>query len=130
MKITALILAAGKGTRMNSDSTKVLHEVDGQPMLAHVIDSCLEAGVSDIVIIAGANIAELKSFASRYYPGKSIRFALQKQQLGTANAVAAGLTAAAGRNKGILILSGDVPLIEPDTIRGLIKEFTVKKCGV
>jgi len=129
MKITALILAAGKGTRMNSDITKVLHEIDGQPMLANVIDSCLGAGVSDIVIIAGANMAELKTFASKYYPGKKIRFALQKRQLGTANAVASGLTAVKAGNKGVLILSGDVPLIEPSTIRGLIKEFTAKKCG-
>jgi bifunctional UDP-N-acetylglucosamine pyrophosphorylase / glucosamine-1-phosphate N-acetyltransferase len=128
-KITALILAAGKGTRMNSDTAKVLHEVAGKPMLAHVIDSCLEAGVADIVIIAGANMAELKAFAAKYYPGENIKFALQKQQLGTAHAVAAGLTATTGKYKGVLILSGDVPLIEPATIRGLIKEFTSKKCN-
>lgn len=133
MKITALILAAGKGTRMNSDTTKVLHEVDGRPMLAHVIDSCLEAGVADIVIIAGSNLAELKSFASKYYPGKKIRFALQKQQRGTADAVRAGLTAVgarlSARRGAVLILSGDVPMIESATIRGLIKEFTAKKCS-
>lgn len=128
-KISALILAAGKGTRMNSDTTKVLHEVDGKPMLSHVIDSCLAAGVSDIVIIAGANMKELKSFAAAHYPGKKIRFALQKQQLGTAHAVAAGLTAIKGSPGGVLILSGDVPLIEPSTIRGLINEFTRQKCG-
>jgi bifunctional UDP-N-acetylglucosamine pyrophosphorylase / glucosamine-1-phosphate N-acetyltransferase len=128
-KISALILAAGKGTRMNSDFTKVLHEVAGQPMLAHVIDSCLEAGVSDIIIIAGANMPELKAFASGHYPGKKIRFALQKRQSGTANAVAAGLTAVTGKAKGVLVLSGDVPMITPATIRGLIKEFTVKKCN-
>jgi bifunctional UDP-N-acetylglucosamine pyrophosphorylase / glucosamine-1-phosphate N-acetyltransferase len=138
--ITVLILAAGKGTRMNSDTTKVLHEVAGQPMLAHVIDSCLEAGVSDIVIIAGANMAELKEFVNKTYsPGRrsqsvstikfKIRFALQKRQLGTANAVAAGLTAVTGMAKGVLVLSGDVPLIEPATIRGLINEFTGKKYG-
>jgi bifunctional UDP-N-acetylglucosamine pyrophosphorylase/glucosamine-1-phosphate N-acetyltransferase len=128
-KVTAIVLAAGKGTRMNSDTTKVLHEVAGQPMLAHVIDSCLEAGVADIVIIAGANMAELKTFASKYYPGKKIRFAFQKQQLGTADAVKAGLAAVKAGTSGVIILSGDVPLIEPATIRGLINEFTSKKCS-
>ncbi|HRU38359.1 MAG TPA: NTP transferase domain-containing protein, partial [Candidatus Goldiibacteriota bacterium] len=91
MKITALILAAGKGTRMNSETTKVLHEVDGKPMLFHVIDSCLEAGVTDIVVIAGANMAELKASVSGYYPGRKIRFAFQRRQRGTADAVKAGL---------------------------------------
>jgi bifunctional UDP-N-acetylglucosamine pyrophosphorylase/glucosamine-1-phosphate N-acetyltransferase len=138
MKITALILAAGKGTRMISETTKVLHEVDGRPMLAHVIDSCLEAGVNDIIIIAGANMKELKTYINNtYIPGRrsqsvstlNIRFALQKQQLGTAHAVAAGLTATAGKTAGILILSGDVPLIEPATIRSLISGFTKKNCG-
>jgi len=98
-------------------------------MLGHVIDSCLEAGVSDIVTIAGANMSELKKFASVFYPGGKIGFALQKQQRGTADAVKSGLAAVKGKNTGILILSGDVPFIEASTIRGLIKEFTAKNCG-
>ena len=89
MQVTALILAAGKGTRMESDTTKMLHEVSGKPMLAHVMDSCLKAGVSDIVLIAGSNIGALRAFARTYYPSRHIRIVLQKQQLGTADAVRA-----------------------------------------
>lgn len=86
-KVTAVILAAGKGTRMNSYKTKVLHEVAGRPMLSYVIDACLEAGIKDIVIIAGSNFSQLKPFTDAAYPGGRVKYAIQKKQLGTAHAV-------------------------------------------
>jgi bifunctional UDP-N-acetylglucosamine pyrophosphorylase/glucosamine-1-phosphate N-acetyltransferase len=128
-KITAVILAAGKGTRMMSDKTKVLHEVSGKPMISHVIDACLEAGVRDIVIIAGANFQELKKFAGKAYPGMDIKFAIQKKQLGTAHAVSAALNSKIHFNKAVLILSGDVPMITPETIKAMIREFTKSSPG-
>jgi bifunctional UDP-N-acetylglucosamine pyrophosphorylase/glucosamine-1-phosphate N-acetyltransferase len=136
MKITAMILAAGRGVRMKSDKTKVLHEVAGKPMLAHVVDSCLDAGVTDIVLIAGANYPEIKEFVKNNYTNRgltqcvsTIKIVIQRQQLGTADAVKAAMNAKISYKPGVLILSGDVPLIAPVTIRELIKEFTSKKCG-
>ncbi|PKL92113.1 MAG: bifunctional UDP-N-acetylglucosamine diphosphorylase/glucosamine-1-phosphate N-acetyltransferase GlmU [Candidatus Goldiibacteriota bacterium HGW-Goldbacteria-1] len=127
--ISAVILAAGKGTRMKSDKTKVLHEVSGKPMLAHVIDACLEAQVSDITVVAGANMQQLKSFAAARYNGINIRFVLQKEQLGTADAVSSVIKAKIPLKDGVMILSGDTPLITPDTVSFLIKMFTKKSDG-
>lgn len=127
--ISAVILAAGKGTRMKSDKTKVLHEVSGKPMLAHVIDACLEARVSDITVVAGANMQQLKSFAAARYNGKNIRFVLQKEQLGTADAVNSVIKAKIPLKDGVMILSGDTPLITADTVSYLIKMFTKKSDG-
>ena len=127
--ITAIIMAAGKGTRMKSDKSKVLHEVCGKPMLGHVIDACHKAGVKDIVLISGANYPELKEFTTTAYPKESIKLVIQKQQLGTAHAISAALKAKIKYQEGILILSGDVPLIEADTIKSAIKEFTAEKTG-
>lgn len=129
MEVTAVIMAAGKGTRMVSDKAKVLHEVAGKPMLGYVIDACRRAGIRDIVIIAGSNYPQLKEFTDRAYPDKSIKFVIQKRQLGTAHAIAAALRAKISYKKSVLILSGDVPLITPGTIKGLINGFTKKKCG-
>jgi bifunctional UDP-N-acetylglucosamine pyrophosphorylase/glucosamine-1-phosphate N-acetyltransferase len=128
-KITAVILAAGKGTRMKSDKTKVLHEVAGKPMISYVIDACLKAGVLDIVIIAGANFPELKEFFGKAYPGMDIKFVIQKKQLGTAHAVSIALNSKIRFNKAVLILSGDVPMITPETIRSMIREFTKSSPG-
>lgn len=127
MRLTALILAAGRGTRMRSDRTKVLHEISGLPMIEHVICACASAGAGDIVIIGGANMKELKTALSKKYPG--IKYALQKHPLGTGHAV---LSAFKGNNRikeNVLVLSGDVPLIAAPTIRGLINDFTKHGCA-
>lgn len=129
MKVTAIIMAAGKGTRMKSDKSKVLHEISGKPMLGHVIDACYKAGVKDIVLIAGANFKELKAYTLAAYPGKLIKIVIQKKQLGTAHAISTALKAKFKYEEAVLILSGDVPLIEPDTIRKTINEFAAEKPG-
>ncbi len=127
--VTAIIMAAGKGTRMKSDKSKVLHEVAGKPMLGHVIDACHAAGVKDIVLIAGANYPELKEFTKTAYPSGNIKIVIQKKQIGTAHAISTALKAKLKFDEAILILSGDVPLIEAATIKGAIKEFTTENPG-
>jgi len=124
LNVTALILAAGKGTRMKSDLPKVLHPVAGKPMISHVIDSCIEAGIKDIVLICGYKSAEVKKYARQAY--KKVKFVIQKPQKGTAHAITAAIKARVPMKKHILILSGDVPLISPDTIKGLINEASKK----
>jgi bifunctional UDP-N-acetylglucosamine pyrophosphorylase/glucosamine-1-phosphate N-acetyltransferase len=122
-------MAAGKGVRMNSEKTKVLHEVAGKPMLGHVIDACHKAGIKDIVLIAGANYSQLREFTDKAYTGRGIRFVLQKKQLGTAHAISTAMKAKIAYKPAILILSGDVPMITPGTICDLINGFTKEKCG-
>jgi bifunctional UDP-N-acetylglucosamine pyrophosphorylase/glucosamine-1-phosphate N-acetyltransferase len=110
---------------MKSEKSKVLHEVCGKPMVEHVIDACVQAGINDIVLIAGKNIKELKTYTQSYKKAR-LSVVLQSKRLGTAHAVQAALKAKKSIKQGVLILSGDVPLLEQATISSIIREFTNK----
>ncbi|PLX46058.1 MAG: UDP-N-acetylglucosamine diphosphorylase/glucosamine-1-phosphate N-acetyltransferase [Deltaproteobacteria bacterium] len=112
----AIILAAGKGTRMRSRLTKVLHPLLGRPLLAYPINACRGAGVENVVAVVGHGGEEVRAA----FEGWGIRFANQNEQLGTAHAVLAAKEAV-GEVEGIaLILSGDVPLIRESTLLALL----------
>ena len=81
--ITAIVLAAGQGTRMKSARPKVLHEILGRPMVAYLIETLKGVGVDDIVLVVGYQ-AELVKDACRDY---GVRFVVQEPQLGTGHAV-------------------------------------------
>jgi bifunctional UDP-N-acetylglucosamine pyrophosphorylase/glucosamine-1-phosphate N-acetyltransferase len=107
-----LVLAAGKGTRMKSGLIKVLHPLMGQPMLAHVINSARYLEPSRIVVVVGHQSEDVRSA----FAGWDVDFALQTEQLGTGHAVASAGEAFDGFSGTILILSGDVPLLSPQTM--------------
>jgi bifunctional UDP-N-acetylglucosamine pyrophosphorylase/glucosamine-1-phosphate N-acetyltransferase len=111
---TAVILAAGLGTRMRSSLPKVLHEVCGTPLVAHVARAATDAGVSRIVVVLQPG---QEDHVAPYLP-ESVRFAIQERQRGTGDA----MLAVAGRiGEGhALVLSGDTPLLTAETLRGLI----------
>jgi bifunctional UDP-N-acetylglucosamine pyrophosphorylase/glucosamine-1-phosphate N-acetyltransferase len=109
----AVILAAGKGTRMKSDLHKVLHPIAGRPMIEHLLDSIAAAGAERTVIVIGSQREQLEAALAR--PG--IEFAVQEPQLGTAHAVQQAEAALAGFQGDILILSGDAPFIRAATMR-------------
>jgi bifunctional UDP-N-acetylglucosamine pyrophosphorylase / glucosamine-1-phosphate N-acetyltransferase len=117
--LSAVILAAGKGTRMKSDLPKVLHPIGGRPMVCEVIDACLEVHADPIVVVVGHR-QELVRQALREY-GSRISFAVQEPQQGTGHAVQCAkeaLGAAAGTGD-CLVLCGDGPLIRAQTLREL-----------
>lgn len=114
MKLQAVILAAGAGTRMKSKLPKVLHKVCGQSMLHHVIDVARGASIQECIVIVGHGAEEVKKTLD-----KDVKTALQSQQLGTGHAVkvAEDLLAEEGT---ILILNGDGPLLTEETLTKLI----------
>lgn len=116
--ITAIILAAGKGTRMKSDLPKVVHPVGGRPMVCAVVDACLASGVTRIVAVVGYQQEKVREALASY--GGKVEYAVQAEQLGTGHAVqcAASLLAKQAGEDGheVLVLCGDGPLIRPDTI--------------
>lgn len=115
--IYSVILAAGKGTRMKSNLLKVLHQIDGKPMVSHIIDTLNEIKIKDIVIVVGHQSEEVINTL-----GDKLKYVHQEQQLGTGHAVlqAKGLLK---DKKGItLVLSGDAPLLTTETINSLIEE--------
>src|SRR5262245_5853883 len=119
-KPVAIVMAAGKGTRMKSDLPKVLFPVGGRPMIEYVLDALTEVGVERIVVVVGYR-AELvrQTLANR----RGVEFVEQSPQLGTGHAVMVCLQATPGHNGPILILTGDTPLVQVATLRAMFEEF-------
>jgi bifunctional UDP-N-acetylglucosamine pyrophosphorylase/glucosamine-1-phosphate N-acetyltransferase len=133
-KPDAIILAAGKGTRMAGDLPKVVHAVGGRPMVCAVVDACRDAGCARIIVVVGYR-QELVRGALGEYPG--VEYAVQDQQLGTGHAVlrAEGVLTNPERDRragppaqkvqpspSIFVLAGDGPLIRPQTLRMLLQK--------
>jgi len=116
---TAVILAAGLGKRMKSDKAKVLHEINGKPMIMYVIETAKKIVGDNIVVIVGKQADEVMETVSRKY---EVVFALQKEQLGTGHAVQCALPFLPEYSRDILILCGDVPLISWITLKRLFEE--------
>jgi bifunctional UDP-N-acetylglucosamine pyrophosphorylase/glucosamine-1-phosphate N-acetyltransferase len=121
MAPTAIILAAGKGTRMKSDLPKVVFPVGGRAMVCAVVDACLEAGCGRIIAVVGHK----QELVREALAGSSVEFAVQDQQLGTGHAVqcAVPMLAAETAQPGneVLVLCGDGPLIRPATIAAMLE---------
>ncbi|WP_295356576.1 NTP transferase domain-containing protein [uncultured Succiniclasticum sp.] len=115
--LTAIILAAGKGTRMKSKLPKVLHKVGGHPMLEHVMDAAEAAGCRDNVVVIGHG-AELV----RELVGDRARIALQAEQLGTGHAVLQAADTLKDFTGTVMILCGDTPLLEADELEKFYAE--------
>ncbi len=115
----ALILAAGKGTRMKSDRAKVLHEVAGLPMIGHVIDSAFQAGASRAVVILGHQKETVETWLQLRY-GDKVVIVEQTEQLGTGHAVWSAARTLLNGPERTLILSGDVPNLPHETLRAFV----------
>ncbi|MCX5749954.1 MAG: NTP transferase domain-containing protein [Candidatus Saganbacteria bacterium] len=123
--ITAVILAAGKGTRMKSDMPKVLHKLCGKPLLSYVLGSVKKLGIAAPYVIVGYQAGKVKAL----YKGRSLRFVLQKKQLGTGHALMQTKPFFAGKNVTILVLNGDMPLINADVLTKLIRHHRKKNAS-
>lgn len=123
-KLNAVILAAGKGTRMNSDLPKVIHKCMGQPMVHYVIKAVKDAGALDVCVVVGYKSKEVKD--SIY---DIVDYAEQTEQLGTGHAVKCARDFI-GTEGDTIILCGDTPLITGDTLVSLIEEHKRRANGV
>lgn len=120
LSTVAVVLAAGKGTRMKSDLPKVLVHVAGRPMIEFVLDALAAGGVERTVVVVGYR-GELvrQTLADR----KGVAFVEQREQLGTGHAVIVCREALAGHLGAVLVVAGDSPLMQPSSIAALLKEF-------
>lgn len=122
-RLAAVILAAGKGTRMKSDMPKVLHTLAGRPMIYYPLDLARRLGAERIVIVVGHGGDRLQE-ALR---GEEITFVTQEPQLGTAHALGFARGCLEDFAGQMLILCGDVPLLELETLRGLLAHHRREK---
>lgn len=114
----AIILAAGRGERMRSQTPKILHAVAACPMLGHVLAAAREAGLDSAALVLSPSIEAPASLVPANWP---LRFFVQEPQLGTAHAVAAAKPALDGFDGDVIVLYGDTPLISPETVRAMRK---------
>jgi UDP-N-acetylglucosamine diphosphorylase/glucosamine-1-phosphate N-acetyltransferase len=117
--LAAIILAAGKGTRMRSDLPKVAHEVAGRPMITWVADAVRAAGASRIVLVDGHAAEVVRECMAG--DDADVEYVMQAEQLGTGHAVMVCDDAFAGWSGDVLVLAGDGPLIRPSTIEAMLE---------
>jgi bifunctional UDP-N-acetylglucosamine pyrophosphorylase/glucosamine-1-phosphate N-acetyltransferase len=125
--LAAVVLCAGKGTRMKSERAKVLHPILGRPLAWYPVTSAFELGAQQVVAVVGHQAEEVKQQLSAGFPGQPIQFAMQAQQRGTGDAVASARGALTGFSGAVLILYGDVPLLTVDTLKRLVAAYQPSK---
>jgi bifunctional UDP-N-acetylglucosamine pyrophosphorylase / glucosamine-1-phosphate N-acetyltransferase len=118
--LAAIILAAGKGTRMKSDLHKVLHKIAGRPMLLHLLDAINRLKPQHKVVVAGDRREQLEKALS----GSGIKIVVQEEQLGTAHAALQAKEALTEFDGHILVCFGDVPFLSTETVIRLCGELT------
>lgn len=128
-KAIGIILAAGKGTRLNnglpSDIPKVLHLLDGRPLVLYCIEALEGAGIKEIVLVVGH-----KGYLVKEAVGNNFKYAVQDDQLGTAHAVSATKNLVFSKAEHVIVLNGDNPLFSKETISNLIKICTDRDATV
>jgi bifunctional UDP-N-acetylglucosamine pyrophosphorylase/glucosamine-1-phosphate N-acetyltransferase len=116
MSFNVVVMAAGKGTRMKSATPKVLHKLAGRSLLQHVLDTCAALGAQRVIVVTGHGAAQVQALAQPM----GAHCVLQEPQLGTGHAVQQALPALDMGATMTLILNGDVPLIEPASLKRLL----------
>ena len=117
----AIVLAAGKGTRMKSELPKVLCEAAGRPLVEYVLDTLREAGVDRLVTVVGYEAKMVEDRLSKY---DNIEFALQTEQLGTGHAVMMCRDLVANHDGPIIVVAGDSPMLQVSSVKALLDEYS------
>ena len=120
MTIAVIVLAAGQGTRMNSDLPKMLQPLGAAPLLAHALSAATSVDPSRVIVVAGHEAALIAKAVAQFSPEAEV--VLQEPQLGTGHAVAQALPALAGFEGRVLVVFGDTPFIRPETLRAMLEK--------
>ncbi len=124
--LAVIILAAGKGTRMKSPLPKVLHLLAGEPLIVHVLETALNLNPQKILLVVGHKAHLVKEKVKAY----AVELVPQKEQLGTGHAVLICQDALKDFSGAVLVLCGDVPLLSPETLKGLLSLHFTEKATV
>lgn len=116
----AVVLAAGKGTRMKSDLAKVLFEVCGRPMIHFVLDALEQAGVERKLIVVGHQQDKVRD---ELKDRENVEFVVQDQQLGTGHAVQVCRQSLEGHDGPVIVICGDSPLLQASSVKDLLAKF-------
>src|SRR3954464_5526892 len=115
-RFAVVILAAGQGTRMRSDTHKVLHPIASRPLLLHLLDRVDELGADKRIVVVGKGRDQVEQALN----GRDVIVAHQAQQLATGHAVQQAESARGGYGGPVLVLYGDTPFVETETLRRML----------
>ncbi len=124
MEVYSVILAAGEGKRMKSELAKPLHKICGRSMIEWVLNAANAAGSQENIVVIGHKAEEMKA-----YLGESASYAYQYNQLGTGDAVMQGIEPLKGKNGTVMVLCGDTPLIQGDTLKQALSGHIEQECA-
>ena len=130
---SVLVLAAGPGTRMRSDTPKVLHTIAGRSMLSHSLHAITKLAPQHVIAVLGHDHQRIAPLVAELGDtlGRTIDVALQDRPLGTGHAALCGLSALPNDYAGIVVVTpGDTPLLDSDTLAGLIATHTAASAAV
>ena len=115
--IVAVVLAAGKGTRMKSNKSKLVHKIYGKELVKRVVETAKKSDIEDVIAIVGYKREQVQLVL-----GDSVKYAYQDEMLGTGHAVLQAEEYLKNKKGKVLVLNGDVPIIRPETIKNLIQK--------
>jgi bifunctional UDP-N-acetylglucosamine pyrophosphorylase/glucosamine-1-phosphate N-acetyltransferase len=119
--LAVIILAAGMGTRMKSQRPKVMQEIAGRPMIAHVVAAAAPLKPARVVLVVGPDNAIVERAARAAAPTLNITTVIQHERLGTGHAVKQAKAALAGHRGDVVVIFGDTPLVTTETLRKLVQ---------
>src|SRR5271170_4570312 len=132
-RLSAVVLAAGEGTRMRSERPKPLHLLCGRPMILHVLDAMAEVDVTRVVVVVGHRAEWVTKTLVQHAPSTmQIEFVEQETQSGTGDALAVGLTGLPDdedEDEDVVVLPGDTPLLRPQTLAALVRYHRAAAAG-
>ncbi len=118
----AIMLAAGKGTRMKSNKSKLVHKIYGKELVKRAVEITKKAGIDEVIAVVGYLKEQVQDVL-----GDSVKYAVQEEMLGTGHAVMQATKYLKGKKGKVLVLNGDVPILRPETIERLINKSTENK---
>lgn len=121
-RTAAVVLAAGQGTRMKSGMPKVLHRISGLPLVHFPVQAALDAGCHEVVVVVGHGREAVEAYLSNAF-GDRVKTAVQVDQKGTGDAVAAGLTGVSSGIETVVVYYGDVPLLEAQDVAAVVHAY-------
>ena len=124
---TAVVLAAGKGTRMQAEGPKVMAALGGKPLLLHVLENLHQAGCRRCILVLGHCYAEVEAFAKEQSPIKDLDFILQKEQLGTGHALLCTEQVLSTHKGPFIATAGDMPLLSSYSFQMLLTHHNKNK---
>ena len=120
--VMAIVMAAGKGTRMKSKSSKLVQKIYGKEIVKRAVENAEKAGVHNVVAVVGYMKEEVMKVL-----GDKVKYAVQEEMLGTGHAVMQATKYLEGKKGKVLVLNGDVPLIRPETLNRLLNKSIENK---